>query len=151
MPVRDFYHVSLKAILKNDKGEVLILGGDPNYTFAGYYDLPGGRIDVSEFNTPLLDILRREIKEEVRLDNLEISETPVAIGRHEIEARLTKDGKPIHVLYIFFEGWMRSGEPAISSEHSSIRWVDLHQENPSQLFKSGILQGIEMYLRREKT
>ena len=49
MSKRDFYQISLKTILKNDKDQVLILNGHPQGSFAGFYDLPGGRIDKDEF------------------------------------------------------------------------------------------------------
>lgn len=148
MPKKDFYQVSLKAILRNDQGEVLILGGASPGTFAGYFDFPGGRIDTNEFSTLLADILRREIKEELQIENVELSDLPVAIGRHEIEAHLTPDNKPIHVLYIFFEGRIRSGQIVISAEHSSVRWVNLKSVDTKKLFTSGILEAVEMYLRR---
>ena len=61
---RDFYHVSLKAILKNKAGEILILKARQQGTFSGFYDLPGGRIDEDEFSKSLLEILKREISEE---------------------------------------------------------------------------------------
>ena len=66
----DFYQVSLKAILKNVEGSVLVLKADFEGPLSGYYDLPGGRIDESEFDIPLLDILKREIREEIRIDNV---------------------------------------------------------------------------------
>ena len=37
MPKQDFYHVSLKAILKNAQGGVLILKADSQGTFAGSF------------------------------------------------------------------------------------------------------------------
>ena len=46
---RDWYQVSLKLILKNKKGEVLVLKTLETGNFAGYHDLPGGRIDTDEF------------------------------------------------------------------------------------------------------
>ena len=42
----DFYQISLKVILKNDKGEMLALGGAVGGVFEGFHDLPGGRIQV---------------------------------------------------------------------------------------------------------
>jgi 8-oxo-dGTP diphosphatase len=150
VPEKDFYQVSLKAILRNSHGEVLLLGGIPNETYTGYFDLPGGRIDINEFNTPFKDILKREIFEELSIRDVEISNEPVAIGRHEIEPKYSKTHTAIRVLYIFFEAKLLSGEPVLSREHSSIRWVNLSKINTAELFKSGIRQGIEMYLSRIK-
>ena len=46
----DFYQVSLKAILKNEKGEVLVLGGLDGGSFEGFYDLPG--VESIRMNSP---------------------------------------------------------------------------------------------------
>ncbi len=146
MPEKDFYQVSLKAILKNHEGKVLVLRNPSGGVSEGFYDLPGGRIDVNEFEVPWTDILRRELEEELQLIDITIVPTPVALGRHEIPSTLTKDGRSIHVLYIFFEAMLNSGVPAISAEHLSARWVDLQKIMIDEYFMSGILQGVEMYL-----
>ncbi len=46
---RDFYMVSLKVFLKNNKGEVLILKSLMGGSYEGFYDLPGGRINIDEY------------------------------------------------------------------------------------------------------
>ena len=62
---KDFYQVSLKALIKNQEGKVLALKAVDTGSFAGFYDLPGGRIDMDEFHTAYIDILKREIAEEL--------------------------------------------------------------------------------------
>lgn len=146
MANRDFYQISLKTILKNDKSEVLILNGHPRGSFAGYYDLPGGRIDVSEFTVPFADIIERELKEEVGDVTVTVHPKPVALGRHLIPASMTSEKSDLHVLYIFFEAKLMSGDIVISDEHDGFKWIDLKNSQPAKLFKSGILEGINMYL-----
>lgn len=149
---RDRYQVSLKALVTNDHGEVLALNALPTGSFAGYFDLPGGRIDVSEFSTPLTDVLRRELKEEIGDVELEIGEAPVAVGRHLIGAESDKsDGESIHVLYLFFPVNYRGGNLKISSEHAGFRWLDLTKHKLPDLFKSGLLEGVLMYSRNLPT
>jgi|SRR3989338_1836028 len=143
---KDFYQVSLKLMLKNNKGEVLALKGVDNGSFAGYYDLPGGRIDIDEFRTDFLDILKREVLEEVGNSDFNISSKPVAIGRHFIPASMTRLGKDIHVLYVFFEAEYFGGGVKVSDEHTDHKWIDLNKIELEKYFKSGILEGIEMYL-----
>ena len=58
---KDFYQISLKLLLKNDVNEILALKAVDSGRFAGFYDLPGGRIDVDEFRTDFGEILAREI------------------------------------------------------------------------------------------
>jgi ADP-ribose pyrophosphatase YjhB (NUDIX family) len=54
------------ALLLNSQGQVL-LGKRKNSYKAGYYGLPGGRV---EHNEPMLTAIEREVKEETGLDNL---------------------------------------------------------------------------------
>lgn len=53
------FQVSLKVLLR-DGDKVLITIGDK-----GDIDLPGGRIDLAETKAPLVDIIAREIREEL--------------------------------------------------------------------------------------
>ena len=149
---RDRYQVSLKALVINEQGEVLALNAVPTGSFAGYFDLPGGRIDVREFTEPLTDILRREIKEELGEIEVDIREVPVAVGRHLISAESDKgDGESIHLMYLFFEAKYKGGNIRTSSEHSGFRWLDLRKHKLPDLFKSGLLEGVLMYVKNRAT
>jgi 8-oxo-dGTP pyrophosphatase MutT (NUDIX family) len=142
----DYYQLSLKVIMTNDNNEILALGGMPNGSYAGFYDLPGGRVDKDEFTTPLTDILKREIKEELGEINYTLKPEPVAVGRHLLSASISGLPEDVHVLYLFFEAKFISGEIKISDEHLDYKWFDLTKHKPSELFKSGNLEGINMYL-----
>ncbi|MFA6105453.1 MAG: NUDIX domain-containing protein [Patescibacteria group bacterium] len=145
---KDLYQVSLKAVIKNNNGEILLLKALLNGSHAGYYDLPGGRIDKDEFTIPLTDILKREISEEVGNIDVVIKPTPVAVARHCIPGSMTKTGKDIHVLYILFEVEYKGGKIVISNEHTDFKWADFSKENPENLLSSGNLEGIKMYLAK---
>jgi len=149
MSRKDFYQVSLKTILKNAQGEVLVLNGHPRGSFAGFYDLPGGRVDVDEFTTPFTEIIQRELKEEVGDVTVTVNPKPVALGRHIIPALMTEEKKDLYVLYIFFEARMVGGTITISQEHDGFKWVNLSTSKPAKLFKSGILEGIRTYLNSQ--
>ncbi len=62
-------HIGCAVILQNDKGEIL-LGRRKNAYKAGYYGLPGGRVNGVE---KAIEAARREILEEtgVKVNNLE--------------------------------------------------------------------------------
>jgi len=144
---RDFYQISLKLLLRNGEGEVLALKAVDNGSYAGFYDFPGGRIDTDEFETDFLEIMKREVEEEIGGGvNFEIKPKPVAIGRHLIPLSMNSSGSDIKVMYIFFEGDYKSGEIEISPEHTSYKWIDLKKENLKKYFKSGTLEGVNMYL-----
>lgn len=146
--MKDFYQISLKLFLNNENGKTLILGDLPTGSYAGYHDLPGGRIDDSEFMTPLTEIVKRELKEECGLTDVIIDPNPVAYGRHLVPAAQEKMNHDVHVLYLFFEATLNSGNINISEEHSSYEWVDLAALDLARYFKSGILEGVQMYLGR---
>ena len=145
---RDFYQVSLKLLLKNNEGDILALKGVDNGSFAGYYDLPGGRIDTDEFSTDFSEILKREVEEEIGNPDFKINPKPVAIGRHLIPGSLpmNKTGKDIHILNVFFEAEYFGSDIKISDEHADHKWLNLKEIDLEKYFTSGILAGIKMYL-----
>lgn len=146
MKEKDFYQVSLKLILKNSQGEVLIMGGVPGGSYEGFYDFPGGRIDTDEFYTPFAEVIEREAEEELGDISFKLYPKPVAVGRHLIPAEMTSQGREIPVLYVFFKAEYIDGEIKPSQEHAGFKWVDLSKQPLEKLFKSGNLEGIKMYL-----
>lgn len=146
----DFYQVSLKLLLKNKEGSVLILKAVDNGSFAGYYDLPGGRIDTDEFNIDFSEIVKREAKEEIGNIEFTLNQKPVAIGRHLVPELLplNKLHRDVHVLYVFFEAEYISGDIEISNEHTDYKWINLNEFDLEKYFTSGILGGVKMYLNK---
>lgn len=143
---KDLYQVSLKLFLKNKNGEVLCLKGAEWGSFAGYYDLPGGRIDADEFRKDFLEILKREVTEEIGNDNFTINPAPFGISRHLIPASIIKSAKDVHVLLVFYKGDYNGDQINISSEHEGYKWINLKEIELEKYFKSGILEGIKIYL-----
>jgi len=145
---RDFYQISLKLILKNSKGEVLLMKAQNKDTYAGFYDLPGGRINVDEFEVPLPDILRREVWEEISNIQYDLNPHPVAVARHLIPASISVHKRAVHVLYLLYEGLYKKGEVTISREHTGFMWVDPRSMELERYLKSGNLEGMRMYLNK---
>lgn len=139
------YQVSLKVFLKNPAGRVLVLKTPESGSYKGFYDLPGGRIDVDEFNLPFTEVLYREIQEEVGNVDCLIRKNPTSLGRHFVpKGPLRVDD--MHFLYVFFEGEYRGGDVQISDEHTGYEWVDLKTILLEDYFMSGILEGVQGYL-----
>ena len=134
------YQVSLKAILKNSLWETLILKTPENSGFLGKYDFPGGRIDEDEFHVDYLDILRREIKEEVGDVKVELENKVVAIGRHQHKWK--------YIIYIVYEGKILDENIHISFEHSWFEFVKLEEIDIQSYFMSGMLEVVKMYLHK---
>ena len=146
MSEKALYQVSLKLILKNNQGQILGVKALDNGSYAGFYDLPGGRIDVGEFKVDFLDILKREIKEELGDVVVELKPKPVALSRFLLKAKFSSSNIDKHILYVFFEGKYLGGNVTISDEHTAFKWLDFNQEIIKQYFIFGILDGLKMYL-----
>lgn len=137
------YQISLKLILKNKNWETLILKTPENSSFKGYYDLPWGRIDDDEFETPYKDILMRELLEETGIQDVVISEKIVWIWRHKHKWK--------NVLYLAFE-WVISSDETIniSFEHNGFQFIKIENIDISQYFISGMYEVVSMYLNNIK-
>jgi 8-oxo-dGTP pyrophosphatase MutT (NUDIX family) len=155
MPKIQDYQVSLKVILKNKRGEALILKSEEYGSYKGYWDFPGGRIDEDEFHDSYEKIIAREIKEEVGNIKYKINCKPVAIGRHFVPAHITRRTKEymddLCVMYVFFEAEYLDGDICISDEHLEYKWQNLFDCQLDKLFVSGLLEGAEMYLGKRKS
>lgn len=106
--------VGVKVVLKNKKGEFLILKRSPEEykNVKHLWDIPGGRIDPE---TNLIDNLKREVFEETKI-NLE-GETFEILGAQDIF-----HGEDKHTVRITFGG-MSDINPILSEEHIDFRWV----------------------------
>ena len=146
MANHDLYQISLKVFLKNKAGEILILKSNKDGSYAGFYDVPGGRIDADEFSVSFEKIVKREVEEEIGSIDYKLNPKPAAISRYLLPAKFNRSKKDIHVLYIFFEAQYENGDIKISDEHEDHLWLNLSNQPLEKYFKSGILEGIKMYL-----
>jgi len=80
-------------------------------------DFPGGKIQVGETN--LKDSLRREVKEETRLE-IEVGKLFITWTKEMV----TEKYKGKKLLLIGYKCKHISGEVSISHEHKDFRWVD---------------------------
>ncbi|MBI3273879.1 MAG: NUDIX domain-containing protein [Candidatus Colwellbacteria bacterium] len=106
--------VGVKALLKNNDGKYLLLKRSPEkypeVSEKEQWDIPGGRINIG---SPLLDNLKREIKEEISLD---LIGEPQLITAQDI---LRIPGR--HVVRLTYVGLV-NGNPKLSEDHSEFRW-----------------------------
>jgi ADP-ribose pyrophosphatase YjhB (NUDIX family) len=109
--------VGVKALLKNSEGKYLLVRRNPKkYPEVGpQWDIIGGRIDSG---TPLLDNLKREIKEEV---NMELVEKPLLIAAQDILRVPNR-----HVIRLTFIGNIE-GQPSIDEDHLEAKWFSAHE------------------------
>lgn len=119
------YHVGLKILLKKGD-EFLFL----THAAGKRFDLPGGRIDDVEHTTALVEILAREVREELGEGMKYKLGKPAFQFRRHFES----EGKNVHVFLVVYEAEYLSGEIQLSAEHSGYQWinprkVDLEEED----------------------
>lgn len=137
---KETYFVAMKVFLEKDN--TLFIFKD---TF-GDWDLPGGRVKKNEFETPLKDVIKRKMLEEVG-DALvyELNEKPEVLMRHErIEA---SPGNPtVRIFGIGYRATWKGGEPKLGDHHVQMEWVDISTFKPEEYFIGGWLKGVQEYL-----
>jgi 8-oxo-dGTP pyrophosphatase MutT (NUDIX family) len=139
--------VSQKLFITNDRNELLILKSANN----PYYDVPGGRMDYKEFETPFLISLKREIEEELgRQVILDIHESPVALARVQLWDKQLNQYHYRRVFMLFYEAVYKGGEINLSDEHEFMEWVLIAEFNPKGFFKPGMEQAVSSYIARKR-
>jgi ADP-ribose pyrophosphatase YjhB (NUDIX family) len=106
------FEVSLKAFIVREGRALLVREAD-----TGYWELPGGRIDVGEEWEPHARILEREIAEELGPE-LRIAVEPAVVTWTR---RRPTDG-----VFLFLAARLArhiSGEPRLSEEHLELAWL----------------------------
>jgi 8-oxo-dGTP pyrophosphatase MutT (NUDIX family) len=108
------FQVAPKALLWKDDKLLLLIH------HKGTYDFPGGRMNVSEKDLTLTDILTREVREELGA-NIKFSIDNLAfITRRYGES----NGYQHDILAPYFNVTLISGDITLSSEHTSFSWID---------------------------
>ena len=109
--------LGVKAVLRNREGIFLLIRRSPEkYPEVGpRWDIVGGRIEPG---TPLLENLKREIKEET---NLDLADEPKLIAAQDI---LRIPGR--HVVRLTYLA-AASGTPKLDADHTEYRWFTLEE------------------------
>jgi 8-oxo-dGTP diphosphatase len=120
MSEEDHFHLGVKALIQNVKGEILILQVDPK-KFAVYsllhWDLPGGRIQKNE---SLEGALRREVKEEIGWDQLNIIR-PFCMALSP--RRISYPDRNVGLILSIYECEAQEMPISLSEEHIDFEWV----------------------------
>lgn len=109
------YGLTMRGIIKNDDGEILILKRHPkSRTDPDTWELPGGKMEKGEFFD---EALLREIKEETNLD-CKVGDLAIAI-QHDYPYKRT-------VQMIMYLDDVK-GEVKISDEHTDARYASIDE------------------------
>ncbi len=112
--------VGVKVLLKNPEGKFLLLKRNPEKypemkQFGDMWDIVGGRIEIG---TPLIENLKREIREETQL---ELIDEPKLIAAQDI-LRLAEK----HVVRLTYTARVQ-GEPKLDEDHSEYGWFTVEE------------------------
>ena len=127
--------VGVKVLLQNKEGKYLLLRrSSEKYPEVGAkWDIVGGRIDPG---TPLIDNLKREIAEEVKLT---LAKEPRLIAAQDI---LRVPGR--HVVRLTYSGNI-DGQPKLDSDHTEFNWFTMDEikklDNLDSYFKALVDEG----------
>jgi 8-oxo-dGTP diphosphatase len=110
------YNVGLKILLK--KGHQYLFLTD---AFGKHLDLPGGRIDENEQTTPLVEVIKREVSEEIG------NKIAYMLGKPIFQFRRHFESKNLRIFHTIYEAEYLSGEIQLSDEHCHFQWLDQKQ------------------------
>ncbi|OGH11293.1 MAG: hypothetical protein A3B38_00510 [Candidatus Levybacteria bacterium RIFCSPLOWO2_01_FULL_36_13] len=116
------FHIGIKAVIVNDD-KALVLRDTNRYEG---YDVPGGKIDKGE---TIEQALKRELKEELGLDNFRVA------GLLHAQQRQDYDQDGVKLMLIFYRVEADVTNIQLSDEHSSHEWVGKESLN-SPLFRN---------------
>jgi aminoglycoside 6'-N-acetyltransferase len=114
------FQVSLKAWIL-DQDRVLFV----RERATGYWEIPGGRIDVGEEHTPQPDVLARELREELGSENCITIGAPIVTWVRQ---------RPED--FVFVVGYLcryGGGQLQLADEHDTLAWFDVSGLPPSPL------------------
>lgn len=106
------FEVSLKAFIMRDTRVLLVREAD-----TGYWELPGGRIDVGEEWEPHDAILAREIAEELG------AAFQIDIGTKTVTWTRRRPSDGVFQFIVARACRHIAGEPLLSDEHNQLAWL----------------------------
>ncbi len=121
---KDFFSLTVKAVIVNQEGKVLIIKRSKDDAIkAGEYDLPGGNIDYRE-NIEVA--IKREIKEELGIE-VELGSIIYAFdfeNKYDREYEFGEEKIKIGGKGLRFIAYYKDGEIKLSDEHQGYEWLN---------------------------
>ena len=122
----DLFHLGIKAIIRNPKGEILLLKINPkknkitkDWNGQPYWDIPGGRIHRGD---TVEDTLKREVAEETGIKNIK-KITPFEMVLANIRVPAGNDTVGL-ILSSYLCEVENEQKIKISEEHIQAKWFD---------------------------
>lgn len=131
---KDLYFVAVKIFLRD--GDKLLITHD----IYGAWDLPGGRIKKDEFDTPLEEVIKRKMSEELGSEVKYELEGPNGIF-FRVERTEAGLNKKVRIFAIGYAAKYLSGEINLWHHHDQMVWVKLDSFQPEDYLTGGWLTG----------
>lgn len=133
--------VGVKAFILNEEGKVLVLR-EAKYdegTNEGKWDVPGGRIEPEE---TIFAGLNREVMEECGLE--------IEVGKflNVQETFPVIKGEEFHIVRIFYQAKLKSGQVVLSSDHDKFEWIS-SADTEGKSFVSGIEETLSLLVNSD--
>lgn len=137
--IKDSYFVAVKAFLIDNEGRLLILKD----IYDDGWDIPGGRLRQEDFETPLADVLKRKMSEEVGEDvKYELGEPAVFIRHERLEDALNERRR---IFAIGYQAKYLGGEIKLGQYIKDYKWVSIKDFVPEDYFVGGWLKGVKEF------
>jgi 8-oxo-dGTP diphosphatase len=131
MDEKYLFVVAQKALIKRDGKYLVLKRSSNNKSFIGYWELPGGKLELGEEPK---EGLKREVKEETNLEINVNSPIFVYLETAKINAYVT-----------IFDCDFVSGEIKLSFEHSDYKWA-----TKEELLEMKLEPRLKDYLKNKK-
>lgn len=136
---KDTYFVAVKVFLVDDNDQLLIIKD----IYDDGWDIPGGRLRIMDFDTPLEEVVERKMREEVGEDvQFDLGE-PVVFIRHERFERASNDRRRIFA--VGYQAKYLGGDIALGAYLREYKWVPLKDFVPEDYFVGGWLKGVKEF------
>lgn len=119
--MEEVFHLGIKALVRNNNGEVLVLHANPktnHKTTPDHWDLPGGRIQRDE---DIISALRREATEEIGVEKIKVIRLfDASISK----LRLKHEDYGLILFTYLCDIDNTENIQLIDNEHTEFRWVN---------------------------
>lgn len=144
---KDLYFVAVKIFLEDGRGNFLITKDR-----FGDWDIPGGRLRENDFETPLEEVVKRKMKEELGESvNYELGK-PIVYMRHERNEILASgEREQRRIFAIGYQAQYLGGDIQLGGNHEKYEWVSRKDFKAEDYFTGGWLKGVQEYVSYMKT
>jgi ADP-ribose pyrophosphatase YjhB (NUDIX family) len=144
---KDSYFVAVKIFLVDDQDRFLITKD----IFNDGWDIPGGRLKDTDFETPLESIVERKIREELG-DKIQYKLGDVLIHmRHERDEVFPSGEKSKRRIFALgYQAKYLGGEIQLGKHHEKYEWVPIDTFIPENYFTGGWLKGVKDFQAKFK-